>query len=122
MSGGYFDHKNDTLCCEMYKWLVSPNYGDRGFSQSVRARRVNPFEDIIISELIFDVFCVIHSYDWYRSGDTDEETYRADVSRFKEKWLKQLSEERIREIIDDELNVARERLCGAFFGNGGEKS
>lgn len=122
MSGGYFDRKNDMLCGEIYKWAVSPNYGEGGFSQSARARCVDPFDDIVISELIFDVFCLLHSYDWYQSGDTGEETYRADVRRFKEKWLKQLPEERIREIIDDELNVVRGRLYGAFFTNGGDSS
>lgn len=120
MSGGHFSYANDTLCREIYNWMVSPDYGDRGFSQSNIARRLDPFDDVIISELIYDVFCLMHSYDWYASADTGEETYRADVRRFKEKWLKQLPEERIREIIDDELNVVRGRLYGAFFNNGGD--
>lgn len=120
MSGGHFSYTNDQACREIYGWTLSPDYGDRGFSQSKLARIVDPFDDLIISELIFDVFCLIHSYDWYASADTGEETYRADVRRFKEKWLKQLPEERIREIIDDELNVVRGRLYGAFFTNGGD--
>lgn len=122
MSGGHFNYANDHLCHDIYGWGIYPDYGDRGFSQSNLARQLDPFDDIIISELIYDVFCLMHSYDWYASADTGEETYRADVQRFKEKWLKQLPEERIREIIDDELNVVRGRLYGAFFTNGGDHS
>ena len=122
MSGGHFNYTNDHLCHDIYGWSISPDYGERGFKQSKFARQIDPFDDLIISELIFDVFCLMHSYDWYQSGDTGESTYREDVRRFKEKWLQQLPEERVREIIDDELNIVRGRLYGAFFPNGGDNS
>lgn len=121
MSGGHFDYHNDYLCQDIYGWNVSPDYGERGFSQSKLARRLDPLDDLVMSELVFDVFCILHSYDWYRSGDTGEDTYREDVQRFKDKWLKQIPDERIREIIDDELNVVRGRLYQAFVRDGGEK-
>lgn len=122
MSGGHFDYKNDYLCHEIFGWGVYPDYGDAGFKRSKEARRLDPLDDIVLSELVFDVFCVLHSYDWWRSGDTCEETYRKDVQTFKDKWLKQLREERIKEIIDDELNVVRGRLYNAFYPNTKEKS
>lgn len=122
MSGGHFDYKNDYLCHDIFGWEVSADYGDHGFKQSKFARRIDPLDDIIMSELVFDVFCLLHSYDWWQSGDTCEDTYRADVQRFKDKWLKQLPEERIREIVDDELNVVRGRLYNAFFPNGGKRN
>lgn len=122
MSGGHFDYRNDSLCHDIYGWSISPDYGDRGFGQSNLARRLDPFDDIVMSELIFDVFCLMHSYDWYQSGDTDEETYRKDVTRFKNKWLRPLSDEYIRTIVDDELNVVRGRLYNAFISNGGDTS
>ena len=120
MSGGHFDYRNDNLCYDIFGWGISPNYGDRGFEQSNLARQRDPLDDLIMSELVFDVFCILHSYDWYRSGDTCEDTYRADVQRFKDKWLKQIPDERVREIIDDELNVVRGRLYNAFVRNGGD--
>lgn len=122
MSGGHFDYKNDYLCHDIFGWEVYADYGDHGFKQSKFARRIDPLDDIIMSELVFDVFCLLHSYDWWKSGDTCEDTYRADVQRFKNKWLKQLPEERIREIVDDELNLARGRLYNAFFPNGGKRN
>lgn len=119
MSGGRFNYCNDTLCRDIFGWTVSPDYGDDGFRQSNLARRLDPLDDIIMSELVFDVFCILHSYDWYRSGDTGEDTYRDDVRRFKDKWLKHIPDDRVREIIDDELNVVRGRLYNAFI-NGGD--
>jgi len=114
MSGGHFDYKNDTACHEIFGWAVSANYGERGFVQSNTARQLNPLEDLVMSELVFDVFCVLHSYDWYASGDCCEETYRADVKRFKDKWLKSMRGKRAKEIVDDELDAVREKLYLAF--------
>ena len=119
MSGGHFDYTNDNLCHDIYGWSIYPDYGNRGFEQSNLARRLDPFDDILISELIFDVFCLIHSYDWYQSGDTGEDTYRKDVQRFKDKWLKQIPDDRVKTIIDDELNLVRGRLYNTFLSNGG---
>lgn len=114
MSGGHFNYKNDDVCSEIYNWEISPNYGDRGFALSKIARRINPLEDFVISEIVFDVFCLLHSFDWYESGDTCEETYRKDVKRFKDKWLKPFSEIRTKEIIDDEISDLRDKLYQVF--------
>ena len=114
MSGGHFDYRNDSLCRDIYGWGISVNYGEKGFNQSKFARRLNPLEDLVISELVFDVFCLLHSFDWYQSGDTSKETYREDVKRFKEKWLKSLSKSYINEVINDEISRLREELHEAF--------
>lgn len=114
MSGGRFNYRNDDACCEIFGWYISPDYGDDGFGKSKLARQINPLEDLVISELVFDVFCLLHSYDWYTCGDTCEDTYRADVQRFKDKWLKPMRGKRAKEIVDDELEATRERLYQAF--------
>ena len=114
MSGGHFSYINDQACNEIYGWQLSANYGERGFSQSPAARRIDPFEDRVMSELVFDVFCVLHSYDWYAFGDTGEATYREDVQRFKDKWLKPMRGKRAKEIVDAELADARAKLYRAF--------
>ena len=114
MSGGHFNYNNDDCCHEIYGWGVSADYGKRGFEQSKLARRINPFEDLVISELVFDVFCLIHSFDWYYSGDTCEENYRNDVKHFKDKWLSKMHTSRIKEIVDDEIDRMREELYQAF--------
>ncbi len=120
MSGGHFNYMNDTLCREIFAWGVYSDYGDSGFEQSKLARKINPMEDRVMSELIFDVFCILHSFDWYQSGDTGEDTYKADVKRFKDKWLKLIPEHRVREIIADELIAMRDELYQAFNIDGGD--
>ena len=114
MSGGHFDYSTDRACSEVFGWVVSADYGERGFEQSKVARQLDPLEDAIMSELVFDVFCILHSYDWYASCDTCEETYRADVKRFKEKWLKPMDGRRAKEIVDDELEAVQRKLYRAF--------
>jgi hypothetical protein len=114
MSGGHFNYNNDRACSEIFGWRVSADYGTEGFKQSKIARRMNPLEDLVISELVFDVFCLLHSYDWYVSGDNCEETYREDVKRFKEKWLKSLSNSHLKEIVNDETSRLRDELYKAF--------
>lgn len=114
MSGGHFNYINDSTCREIFGWNIDCDYGECGFSQSEAARRLDPLEDKVMSELVFDVFCVLHSYDWYASGDTCEETYRADVQHFKDKWLKSMRGKRAKEIVDDELEEVRKKLYLAF--------
>ena len=110
MSGGHWNYQNDTLAHDIFGWNFSPDYGERGFKQAPLARRENPLEDKLLSELAWDLFCVLHSYDWYASGDTCEETYREDVLRFKKKWLKRGEAEFTRREIDVALEETRMEL------------
>lgn len=114
MSGGHWDYKNDYLANEMFGWWGSPDYGERGFSQATRARKQDPLEDKQLSELLWDLFCVLHSYDWYASADTGEETYRKDVAYFKKKWLKASTEELTRREIDEAIEETRKELYKTF--------
>nr|DAG39586.1 MAG TPA: hypothetical protein [Bacteriophage sp.] len=114
MSGGHFNYSNDNACRDVFGWDVWPDYGDDGFKQSAKARAIDPLEDIVMSELVFDVFCVLHSYDWYKSCDISEETYREDVKRFKGKWLNLTSKDRAKEIVDGELKAVRDKLYRTF--------
>ena len=114
MSGGRFNHENDTLCRDLFQWHVSPEYNmgeDPDYKASVKAaRRVNPMRDKVISEMLYDMFCLLHSFDWAESGDTDEETYRKDVLYFKRKWLKSKPDDLIKAQIDAGINELREEL------------
>ena len=77
--------------------------------------KLNPLEDKELSELVYDVFCLLHSYDWYISGDTGEEDYRNDVKYFKDKWLKRSSNYRVKDEIDKTLAEAKEELLNMFL-------
>ena len=74
MSGGKFEYIDSRCKTEIFGWTDEPR---------------NIFEDMEISELIWDVFGLIHDYDWYASGDTCEDTYLKAKELFKKKWLRQ---------------------------------
>jgi len=86
MSGGKWDYRDSGACDEIFD--MYPDYGKRGHSLAKKARERNPFKDEDISELVWDVFCLIHSADYCFSGDTGEEDYETDVDYFKNKWLR----------------------------------
>lgn len=114
MSGGRFNYMNDSACSEIFQCGAHADYGlgkDKYYSQSVEwARWLNPMQDKELSELVFDVFCLLHSLDWYTSGDTGEETYREDVDYFKRKWLVKRGSKKVAEEIDKSLEELRREL------------
>ena len=108
MSGGRFNYENDYLCSGIFN--IYCDYGEDGFKCSKEARKRNPLEDKMISELVFDVFCLLHSYDWYASGDTSEKTYQEDIKYFKDKWLKKPADKLIKDEIDKDIAELKEEL------------
>lgn len=102
MSGGRFDYKDFELKDEIFGWVEDLN------------RIPNVFEDREISELIWDVFELIHDFDWYKSGDTNEEDYLKAKNEFKDKWFKRDSAERMKEITDAALIELKEDLYKTF--------
>ena len=98
MSGGRFDYIDSRCKDEIFGWSEKPR---------------NVFEDREISELIWDVFDLIHDYDWYASGDTCEETYLKSKAKFKRKWLKH-DEERVQMVIDNAIDEVRQELYKTF--------
>lgn len=110
MSGGYFGYSNDAAAREIFDDEVTISYGLENLKdESKQAANDNPLEDHEISELVYDVFCLLHSYDWYKECDTSHETYQKDVAFFKNKWLRGDSSERM-----DRLTVqAIERIKDA---------
>lgn len=116
MSGGRFNYMDSTLCSEMFDEYA--DYDLEGLKDlkdaRKRVRRKNRFEDVEISELIFDVFCLIHSYDWYASGDTGEDDYRKDVEYFKKKWFGKTARQRAEKVAKDAINEFSEDIKKIF--------
>lgn len=118
MSGGHWNFQNDSLATDIFPWYFLPNYGEKGFKQAMAARKINPLEDKMMSEMLWDMFCILHSYDWYVSGDTCEETYRKDVAYFKKKWLMVTDKELAKREIDEALEECRQELYQSMGVNG----
>ena len=81
MSGTYNGGSLNRAASELYEYIIYPHYGESGFKNSKMARRVNPFKDSIISELIYDVFCVVDSYDYFIAGNIIDIDKKADLKR-----------------------------------------
>lgn len=109
MSGGLWDYRDGILAGDIFGHGVV-DYGDNGRKKSLAARKKNPLEDKEFSEMVFDMFCVLHSFDWYQCGDTDEEQYRDDLSEFKEKWLGKTQTERTKTEIDKSVAELKSEL------------
>ena len=87
MSGGYFDYTDQQLTDEIFNLWSNYDIGGKiQDSCAKKARKLNPLEDEDMSELVYDVLCLLHSFDYYKECDTSEETYRNDVEALKKKW------------------------------------
>lgn len=99
MSGGHFDYIDQRAKNEIFGY-----FGEE---------KENVFEDREISELVWDVFQLIHDFDWYKSGDTCKETYLEKKAVFKKKWLGK-HPERVKQIIDEAIAEAKQELYETY--------
>ena len=96
MSGGYFNYSNDNAARDIFGYGPAVNYGLKDLQgEAKQVANDNPLEDHEISELVYDVFCLLHSFDYYKESDTSYETYQKDVAFFKDKWLRSDPSERM---------------------------
>ena len=120
MSGGHWDYKNDELYHEIFGWEF--DFHSKTYERRVMmARNKNPLEDKELSELVMDVFSLLHSYDWYASGDTDQPSYMNDVMRFKKKWLECSFDDRVKREIQKTLREGEAELRKSLIGIGPER-
>ena len=99
MSGGLFDYKDIEAKNEIFGWSDEPS---------------NVFEDKEISELVWDVFDLINSFDYYRCSDISEEKYLKDKAEFKKKWFGDNRGLRIQKIVDESIDELRQELYETF--------
>lgn len=126
MSGGEWNYGQCNLGYEMFPDCdVCYGLGDDSkakygrYTESVAlARKLNPMEDRQISELVFDVLCLIYSADWYKSGDTGKDTYHDDLKFFKQKWMKPSGEELVKEEIEKSVSDLRNELMWSLCCEG----
>lgn len=98
MSGGRFNYADSNLKTEIFGWSDS-------FS--------NVFEDVEISELVWDILDLIHAYDWYASDDTGRKDYLTAKAAFKKKWMSNRGV-RVRRIVDEAIKRTKNELYETF--------
>ena len=99
MSGGHFNYSDRNLLTDMYGWNT----------ESAKAT-TNPYNDYLVSQLMYDLLKLTHSLDWYESGDTCEGDYTKDLADFKEKWLGESYSTVLKEIINGKIFELRDEL------------
>jgi len=110
MSGGRFGYRQSDLSYELYGYGLDLSYGEKGFKQSEKAAQINPFNDVELSELFWDMLCLVQSLDYYKSGDNGKHVYQEDKQYFKNKWFNITDKERIKRIATHCLNEAKDNI------------
>lgn len=106
MSGGHFNYSDGMLRSEIFV-----SWGDR------RAVNDDPFGDIEISDLVWDVFDLIHALDYWKSGDFGEGSYREEITTFKDKWFgKGAHQKRLLKYIDEKFAQTRAECVALATG------
>jgi len=63
-----------------------------------------------MDDLIEDLCEVLHDLEWWQSDDISEKEYRKTLKEFKKKWFKTDRNERLKEYIDNQIGIVKEKL------------
>lgn len=96
MSGGRFNYADSNLKSEMFGWTDEPH---------------NVMEDDEISELAWDLLDLIHTFDYYESGDTGRDNYIKAKNDFKNKWFKNSRKIRLEKIVDRKIEELKKDIA-----------
>ena len=100
MSGGYFDYKDSELLNSIFNYESKP---------------YNALEDAEFSLLVWDVLQVIHTFDYYKSGDCGEERYLKAKDAFKKTWFGRGARKKIqKQIIDQKIEDLKQELYKTY--------
>lgn len=99
MSGGRFEHRDISLKNEIFGWCCE--------------KWSNVFEDREISELVWDLLDLIHTFDYYICDDIGEEQYLEEKKKFKNKWLDNRGV-RVKRIVDESIQNLKEELYRTY--------
>lgn len=102
MSGGHWRFYDAQLKDEIFGWCPNDTWNGR-----------NVLEDKELSEMLYDIFTLLHDYDWYVSGDTSEKTYLEAKKKFKDKWLKNPGI-RVQHVIDSAVEELRQEMYKTY--------
>ena len=100
MSGGHWDYQNDHLQNYIFGWERD-------------GKVPNALEDRELSNLVWDVFNLLHDFDWYISCDTGIDTWKRKKKAFKDKWLKP-DRSRTKAIVDEAIKDLKEEMYNTF--------
>lgn len=98
MSGGRFNYIDSQFKSELFGWT------DKSW---------NVLEDREISDMTWDLLNLIHTFDYYKSGDCSKERYLTEKKSFKNKWFSNRGV-RVRSVIDTAIEELKEELYETY--------
>ena len=113
MSGGRFSYKEQSLCYSVFNYDIQVLYdlaGEKAETNRLRAMRDNPLGDKRVSALIYDVLSLLHSYDYYVSGDTSKDCYINDLNYIRSKYLKIQSDKVLEDYVESRCSEIKEQI------------
>lgn len=66
--------------------------------------------DVELNKLMKDIADLLYEREWYTSGDTGEDDWEKAKNKFKNKWLRGGSEERLKKFVEQEAERLKEEL------------
>lgn len=121
MSGGSFNYIGLSIADNVFEGNLYCDYdlsSKEHETNRKEAKNIDPMEDILVSECVYDMACLLKSLEWYRSGDTGEDMYKRDLEYFKRKWLLPQNEDalyqRFKEDLNNELKKLSDKLSSAY--------
>ena len=70
-------------------------------------------EDRELSDMTWDLLNLIHTFDYYKSGDCSKEKYLNEKKSFKNKWFSNRGV-RIKNVIDSAIDDLKEELYETY--------
>lgn len=71
---------------------------------------VGNMHDAELDELMKDVSHLVYTLEWWTSGDKNEEEYRDEVVKFKNKWFNAGRADRLQRYIDEKIDETRKEI------------
>ena len=120
MSGGHGVYTHDQLGQNIFGWSTSmrDKIGSESYQKELeKVIRGNALKDFELSELVYDVLCLLHTYDYVFSDDWDEKALQEQIAAFKTKWLKSSRKDRIKSMIDTCMECLKEDLYSSLLSD-----
>lgn len=96
MSGGSLDYLAYDIERKLFDYKADIHYSNINGEPEVKiARKLNPMHDRELSEMMYDIACLLHGLEWSDSGDIGEDAYKEYKKKFKDKWFKRTDKDRI---------------------------
>lgn len=104
----------------IFGWNISfrETIGSESYQEELKhIIRGNALNDFELSTLVYDVLCLLHTYDYVYAGDYDNEELQEQVAAFKKKWLKTPRKTQMKETIDACMECLKDDLYASFLSD-----